>query len=261
MDDYAAAKARIFANGGIQVLNRDDPRSLAMRIAGRLVQTFGASLPESEEAWGLVDRGGDRRDVWLARGGALLLPAADLALVGRHNAQNALAALALVSAVAPVKRDVLAALARFEGLPHRMQRVVETGGVLFIDDSKGTTVAATQAALEGLDRPVVLIAGGDGKGQDFSRLKPAVDARCRAVLLIGRDAPAIERALAGSKAAIEHCGTLDTAVARAAVIARPGDAVVLSPACASLDQFANYVERGERFAAQVRTHGSENAHA
>jgi UDP-N-acetylmuramoylalanine--D-glutamate ligase len=261
MDDYAAAKARIFANGGIQVLNRDDPRSLAMRIAGRLVQTFGASLPESEETWGLVDRGGNRHDVWLARGGALLLPAADLTLVGRHNVQNALAALALVSAVAPVKRDVLAALARFEGLPHRMQRIAETGGVLFVDDSKGTTVVATQAALEGLDRPIVLIAGGDGKGQDFSRLKPAVDARCRAVLLIGRDALAIERALAGSKAAIEHCGTLDAAVARATVIARPGDAVVLSPACASLDQFANYVERGERFAARVRAHCDENAHA
>ncbi len=117
MDAYAAAKARIFAGGGIQVLNRDDPRSLAMRIAGRVVQTFGAGLPESEEAWGFVERGGDRHGVWLARGGALLLPVADLKLVGRHNALNALAALALASAVAPVKRDMLVALARVRRPP------------------------------------------------------------------------------------------------------------------------------------------------
>ncbi len=252
--DYARAKARIFGKGGIQVLNRDDPRSLAMRVPGRLVQTFGAGLPESEESWGLVDRDGDGRDVWLARGGALLLPVADLKLVGRHNALNALVALALASAVAPVKRDVLAALARFEGLPHRMQRVAETGGVLYVDDSKGTTVAATQAALAGLERPVILIAGGEGKGQDFSPLRAAIDTRCRAVLLIGRDAPAIERVLAGSRVAVERSGTLDVAVARAFELAQPGDAVVLSPACASLDQFENYVERGQRFVAKVRAH-------
>jgi UDP-N-acetylmuramoylalanine--D-glutamate ligase len=261
MDAYAAAKARIFAKGGVQVLNRDDPRSLGMRIAGRLVQTFGGGVPESEEAWGIVDRGGDAHDRWLARGGALLLPVADLSLVGRHNAQNALAALALVSAVAKIDRAVLSALARFAGLAHRMQRIAEIGGIGFIDDSKGTTVAATRAALEGIDRPVTLIAGGDGKGQDFAPLKSAVDARCRAVLLIGRDAPAIERALLGSPAAVERCGTLDAAVARAAALARAGEVVLLSPACASLDQFANYVERGERFAALVRALAGGPAHA
>ena len=261
MNAYAEAKARIFANGGIQVLNRDDARSLGMRIAGRLVQTFGGGVPESEEAWGLVDRGGDAHDLWLARGGALLLPVGDLALVGRHNAQNALAALALVSAVAKLDRAVMSALAGFAGLPHRMQRIAETGGIVFVDDSKGTTVAATRAALEGIDRPVVLIAGGEGKGQDFAPLKPAVDAHCRAVLLIGRDAPAIERALLGSPAAVERCGTLDAAVARAVALARAGEVVLLSPACASLDQFANYVERGERFATLVRTLAGEAAHA
>ena len=257
LDEYAATKARIFRHAGIQVLNRDDPRSLAMRIGGRLVQTFGAGLPESEEAWGLVERSGQtdgRSESWLARGGALLVPASDLRLVGRHNALNALAALALTSAVAKIDRHVLAALTRFEGLPHRMQRIAETGSVLYVDDSKGTTVAATRAALEGLGRPVVLIAGGDGKGQDFAPLRPAVDAHCRAVLLIGRDAHAIEHALSGTQAIVEHAGTLDTAVARAIRLARPGDAVVLSPACASLDQFANYVERGERFAGLVRAH-------
>jgi UDP-N-acetylmuramoylalanine--D-glutamate ligase len=260
IDGYAAAKARVFQGGGAQVLNRDDARSIAMRIPGRLVQTFGAGVPESEEAWGLVDRGAKRDgapDTWLARGGALLVPMSDLRLVGRHNALNALAALALASAVAKIDRDVLAALTGFEGLPHRMQRIAEAGDVLFIDDSKGTTVAATRAALEGLGRPVVLIAGGDGKGQDFAPLLAAVDAHCRAVLLIGRDAPAIERALIGTKAAVEEVGTLETAVARAMRLARPGDAVVLSPACASLDQFANYVERGERFAGLIRAHLQE----
>jgi len=257
IDAYAAAKARIFVHGGIQVLNRDDPRSMAMRIPGRLVQTFGAGVPESEEAWGLVDRGTKRRDAaetWLARGGALLVAAADLRLVGRHNALNALAALALASAVTRIDGEVLAALTRFEGLPHRMQRIAEAGGVLFVDDSKATTVAATRVALEGLGRPVVLIAGGDGKGQDFAQLRPAVDGHCRAVVLIGRDAPAIGTALAGTTAIVEQAGTLEAAVARAIRMAKPGDAVVLSPACASLDQFANYVERGERYAGCVRAH-------
>jgi UDP-N-acetylmuramoylalanine--D-glutamate ligase len=264
MDEYAAAKARIFHGGGIQVLNRDDPRSLALGIPGRVVQTFGGSVPESEEAWGLVERGVTRdgqTETWLARGGALLVPASELKLVGRHNALNALAALALASAVAKIDHSLLAALARFEGLPHRMQKVAEAGGVLFVDDSKGTTVAATRAALAGLSRPVVLIAGGDGKGQDFGPLAASVEERCRAVLLIGRDAPIIERALAGSAAVIECAGTLDAAVARAVRMAKPGDAVMLSPACASLDQFANYVERGERYRRCVLAQLAEDAHA
>ncbi len=264
IDGYAAAKARIFQGGGIQVLNRDDARCLAMRIPGRLVQTFGAGVPESEEAWGLVDRGtkgAGTAETWLARGGALLGPTSDLALVGRHNAQNALAALALASAVVKIDRGVLAALARFEGLPHRMQKIADAQGVLYVDDSKGTTVVATRAALAGLDRPVVLIAGGDGKGQDFGPLKAAVDAHCRAVLLIGRDAAVIGRALAGTAVAVQQAGTLDVAVAGAIRLAAPGDAVVLSPACASLDQFANYVERGERFRDFVLAHLAEAAHA
>ena len=261
IEDYATAKARIFARGGAQVLNRDDQRSLAMRLPGRLVQTFGAGVPESEEAWGIVDRGADAGGAWLARGGALVIPIADLHLVGRHNAQNALAALALVSSVAKIDRAVTGALARFEGLPHRMQQIAELRGVTYVDDSKGTSVAATKAALEGIDRPVVLIAGGDGKGQGFAALRDAVDAHCRAVLLIGRDAPIIERALAGSRATVEMCMTLEAAVTRAVAIAQSGDAVLLSPACASLDQFANYVERGKRFASLVRAHTAERTHA
>jgi UDP-N-acetylmuramoylalanine--D-glutamate ligase len=258
IDDYARAKARIFAGAGEQILNRDDFRSLSMRLPGHIVQTFGAGVPEAELDWGLVQRTGAS---WLARGGALLLAATDLALVGRHNALNALAALALTSTVAKIVAKVIAALAAFRGLPHRMERVAEIGGVLFVNDSKGTTVAATQAALEGLGRPAVLIAGGDGKGQDFAALKADVVKYCRAVILLGRDAPVIAAALSGVDAPIEFAPALEVAVARAIARARPGDAVLLSPACASLDMFRDYVERGERFKAAVAAHEREVAHA
>jgi UDP-N-acetylmuramoylalanine--D-glutamate ligase len=258
MDEYAAAKARIFAGGGEQILNRDDARSLAMAIPGRIVQTFGAGIPQGEHEWGFVERKGA---TWLARGGALLLPVTELALVGRHNALNALAALALASTVAKIDAKVLAALAAFRGLPHRMERVADISGVLFVNDSKGTTVAATLAALEGIGRPGVLIAGGEGKGQDFAPLKPAVEAHCRAVILLGRDAPAIAAALSGSTPAVEFAPALEVAVARAIARAQPGDAVLLSPACASLDMFRDYVERGERFKAAVAAHAIEAAHA
>lgn len=247
--DYAAAKARIFAHASVQILNRDDAIVRLMRLPGRTVQTFGESVPLSEEEWGLVERDSS---LWLARGGELLMPASSLSLVGRHNARNALAALALASSVIKLQRPVHDALARFGGLPHRMEPVFEARGVSFIDDSKGTTVAATQAALEGMRHPVILIAGGDGKGQSFGALKAAVDRHCRSVLLIGRDADLIAKALAGTTARVESTGTLDAAVDRALAIAREGDVVLLSPACASLDQFRDYNERGERFAYLVR---------
>ncbi len=258
IDAYAAAKERIFLHAGVQVINRDDPRSLAMRKPGHPVESFGASVPAAEGEWGLV-----RYDnmTWLAYGGGLLVPTTSLSLVGRHNALNALAALALVSTVARVGRSVLDALKVFQGLPHRMQRIAEAGRIVYIDDSKATTVVATQAALDGIERPAVLIAGGDGKGQDFRALKSSVDADCRAVLLIGRDASLIARALEGTPARVEMAGTLDQAVPRAFALAEPGDAVLLSPACASLDQFRDYKERGERFASLVHARLAEAAHA
>jgi UDP-N-acetylmuramoylalanine--D-glutamate ligase len=243
--DYAGAKAAIFEKARVQVLNRDDPIVRLMRLPGRTAQTFGASVPLSEEEWGLVER---PAGTWLARGGELIMQASRLALVGRHNALNALAALALASSVAKITRPVLEALAAFHGLPHRMAPIAEAGEVLFIDDSKGTTVAATQVALDGIGRPVILVAGGDGKGQSFAPLRRSVDRTCKAVLLIGRDAPQIARALEGTRARVETVGTLDAAVVRAMALAKPGDAVLLSPACASLDQFRDYVERGTRFA-------------
>jgi UDP-N-acetylmuramoylalanine--D-glutamate ligase len=258
IDAYAAAKARIFAAGGEQILNRDDPRSLAMRLSGRVVHTFGGGIPEGENDWGLVQTKGSLR---LARGGALLLAASELSLVGRHNLLNALAALALASTVVKIDKKVLAALAAFRGLAHRMECVAEIGGVLFVNDSKGTTVAATLAALRGLGRRAVLIAGGEGKGQDFAPLRAGVDAHCRAVVLIGRDAPAIAAALSGAAPPVEFAAALEVAVARAVARAQRGDAVLLSPACASLDMFRDYAERGDRFKAAVAAHAREAAHA
>ena len=246
--DYAAAKARIYTHANVQVINRDDPIVRLMRLPGRTTQTFGASVPLSEEEWGLVERADG---TWLARGGELILHASRLSLVGRHNVQNALAALALASSVAKLGRTMQDALAAFRALPHRMAPIADAGGVLYVDDSKGTTVAATQVALEGIGRPVVLIAGGDGKGQSFAPLRASIERSCRAVLLIGRDAPQIQRALAGTAVRVETPGTLALAVERAIDLASPGDAVLLSPACASLDQFRDYVERGRRFAELV----------
>ncbi|MDE2209718.1 MAG: UDP-N-acetylmuramoyl-L-alanine--D-glutamate ligase [Betaproteobacteria bacterium] len=256
--DYASAKARIFANAGVQILNRDDPIVRLMRQPGRTVQTFGAGVPLSEEEWGLVEHAGS---AWLARGGELLMETSRLALVGRHNAMNALAALALACSVAKPGRAMHDALAQFGGLPHRMAPIADANGVLYIDDSKGTTVAATQVALDGIGRRVVLIAGGDGKGQSFAPLKESVDRACRAVLLIGRDAQRVADGIEGTSAQVEIVGTLERAVGRAVELAKPGDAVLLSPACASLDQFRDYVERGLRFADLVRDHVAVDADA
>jgi UDP-N-acetylmuramoylalanine--D-glutamate ligase len=250
IDAYAAAKERIFIAGGQQVLNRDDARSMSMRMPGRIVQTFGSDAPVSENEWGLVEKSGSDSS-WLARGDAILVATDELALVGRHNALNALAALALVSTVCKIDVAVLSALTAFQGLPHRMERVADIGGVLFVNDSKGTTVAATLAALEGVGRTSVLIAGGDGKGQDFLPLRPSVESHCRAVVLLGRDAPTIAAALSGVTPAIEFAPALEVAVARAIAHARSGDAVLLSPACASLDMFRDYNHRGDVFATAV----------
>jgi len=249
MKEYAAAKARIFAGNGVQVLNRDDRWSMGMTRAGRARYTFGVGEPRAETEWGVRVAGdGDA----LARGPRLLMAASELPLAGLHNAANALAAHALAHAIGAADETLARALRTFKGLPHRMQQVAEHAGVVFLDDSKGTNVGATVAALTGLGRQVVLIAGGDGKGQDFSPLAPAVKMRARAVVLIGRDAGKLERALAASGVPLRHAGGMDEAVAAAYGEARPGDAVLLSPACASYDMFRNYVHRAEAFVAAVR---------
>jgi len=252
--EYAAAKARIFAGGGIQVLNRDDARSLAMALPGRRTITFGLDAPRRGEDWGLIERGGEP---WLAQGSHLLLAVREMRIAGLHNAANALAALALCRGLDLPLAPLLRALREFKGLPHRVEPVGEAQGVRWYDDSKGTNVGSTVAALAGLAHggaKVVLIAGGEGKGQDFSPLKGAVARSARALVLIGRDAPLIEAAVAGAGVPLLRAASMEEAVALAGDAARPGDAVLLSPACASFDMFRNYKHRGEvfRLAAQRR---------
>jgi len=237
LEDYAAAKARIFQGEGVQVLNRDDPRVLAMALPGRKTTTFSLS----DEGDFCV------RDGVLIADGKKLIEASVLPIRGWHNAANALAACALVATL-DVPLDTLAmGLKTFKGLPHRLELVRTRRGIEWYDDSKGTNVGATIAALKGLAKPTVLILGGEGKGQDFSPLAAPAAQFARAVLLIGRDAPIIEKAVPG-----ERCGSLEEAVQRAARLAQPGDAVLLSPACASFDMFRDYKHRGEVFAAAVR---------
>lgn len=248
--DYTAAKTRIYHGAETLVVNRDDPRVMATLEAvdhGQAVITFGLGEPE-DNGFGLREVDGES---WLCRGRENLLPAAALKLAGRHNLANALAALALGHAAGLKLPAMLAALREFPGLPHRTQWVAERNGVTFVNDSKATNVGAALAAIEGLAaQRLVLIAGGQGKGQDFTPLREAVARRCRAVLLIGEDAPKLAAALEGS-VPLETLPDLAAAVRRAAELARPGDAVLLSPACASFDQFAGFAERGERFAAAV----------
>lgn len=250
LDNYAAVKARVFAGQGAQIINRDDARVSAMALAGRRVISFGCDAPATPEDFGIVHRAdGD----WLAQGERLLLAVSELRLVGRHNHANALAALALGWAVGGALEPMLAELRVFAGLAHRVEPVAQrSDGAVFYDDSKGTNVGATLAAIEGLGRPVVLIAGGDGKGQDFSPLNMAVARHARAVVLIGRDAAAIERALAGCGVALERAADMDEAVRVANRLAQAGDGVLLSPACASLDMFRNYAHRAEVFVAAVK---------
>ena len=250
--EYAGAKARIFMGEGAQILNRCDSASMALALPGRTEITFGLDAPSMPEDFGI-----DRK--YLVRGTERILAVADLPLAGAHNLSNALAACAL-ACVADVPLAALAkGLRSFRGLPHRMQRVALRGGVEWLDDSKGTNVGATVAALNGLapalgglSRKVVLILGGEGKGQNFAPLVPAIREHAMRVLLIGRDAASIEKAIAASGVPAERAASMEKAVARAAQVAAPGNAVLLSPACASFDMFRDYKHRGEVFAAAVK---------
>jgi len=256
MAGYAAAKARIFEGEGVQVLNRGDARVMAMARQGRRQFTFGLDAPRGLDDFGLLEHGGQP---CLAQGTTPLIPLSDMTLPGLHNAANALAALALCRAIDLPYTPLLAAIEAFKGLPHRVERVAEHAGVVFYDDSKGTNVGSTVAALAGLSgtgsgqhAKLVLIAGGEGKGQDFAPLRAAVAQSARSVVLIGRDAALIEKAVAASGVPVLHAAGMEEAVETAFRIARKGDAVLLSPACASFDMFDNYKHRGEVFAAAAR---------
>ena len=251
MDAYAAAKARIFSGDGVQVVNRDDVRSLAMALPGRHVISFGLDRCPKGENFGLCE---DE----LCLGGDMLMPLSALPVAGLHNAANALAALALTRALGLPMEALLRGLVHFKGLPHRVEKIAEIEGVTYYDDSKGTNVGATEAALYGMgNRKAVVILGGDGKGQDFGPLKAAVEANARAVLLIGRDAPLIAAALAGSGVETHPVASLREAVEQAQRLAHPGDAVLLSPACASFDMFRNYIHRAEVFIEAVQKLAAE----
>ncbi len=245
MHEYVAAKARIFKGEGVQVLNRDDACSAGMALPGRKQITFG--LDDASD-FGIERNNGE---IWLKQGQLRLMNAKELQIAGLHNVSNALAALALCSAAGLPLAPQLAALRAFKGLPHRVERVAEINGVIYYDDSKGTNVGATVAALQGLGRRAVLIAGGDGKGQDFSPLGPVAASHARAVVLIGRDAEKISAALQGCGVAVVRAHDMADAVRLSAALAQPGDAVLLSPACASFDMFRNYAHRAEVFVGAV----------
>ena len=244
--DYGAAKARVFAHAAVAVVNLDDPIVNAMPRAGQA--RIGFSLTRAGADWGLTTRAGE---VSLTRAGEPLLPLAEMRISGRHNAANALAALAVGTIAGLALEPMLATLRRFAGLPHRSQWIAERNGVRFIDDSKGTNVGATLASVEGLGGPIVVIAGGDGKGQDFAPLATAFRGKVRHAVLIGRDRELIARSLAGV-CSTEFAPDMDAAVVAAARAARAGDLVLLSPACASFDMFRDYIQRGEVFAAAAR---------
>ncbi|MGO8829796.1 MAG: UDP-N-acetylmuramoyl-L-alanine--D-glutamate ligase [Steroidobacteraceae bacterium] len=257
---YARAKARIFAKASTVVLNADDPRVAAMRagLTGVAAQrgaalrdpprilTFSTQRPDSDFALLHI---GDR--IHLARRGEPVLDISRMKITGLHNAANALAALALGEAAGLKLSAMLEALETFPGLEHRSAWVADLAGVRYIDDSKGTNVGATLAAVSGLSGPLILIAGGQGKGQDFSPLAAAVRGKVRHAVLIGKDAAVVESALRGV-CTTERAATMDAAVSAAAAVARPGDTVLLSPACASFDMFRDYAQRGDVFAAAVR---------
>lgn len=245
-DEYREAKYRILREADAVVINRMDDESRARVRSEQTCRSFALNTPRRTN-YGIVEHDGD---AWLARGDEPLMAASQMALVGVHNQENALAALAAGDLLGLDTQAMLDVLRTFSGLPHRMQLIRELDGVRYINDSKATNVAAAIASVTSLPGRVVLIAGGQGKGGDFAALGDAVHERLRAAVLIGEDAAAIDRALAG-RAAVVHAPSLDDAVTRARALAEPGDAVLLAPACASFDQFPNYMERGNTFTRAV----------
>ncbi len=272
MAAYAAAKARIFGLQALMALNREDPQVMAMRPeparvrlqkpVARVCTLFGGDMPQRPGDFGIevthgmawlvraleADETQRRRkdeddDLHIQR----LMPADALRIRGRHNAVNALAALALASSAGCAMGPMLYGLREYRGEPHRVEPVTIVNEVEYFDDSKGTNVGATVAALQGLgaERPTVVILGGEGKGQDFAPLADPVARYARGVVLIGRDAPAIRQALQGTGVALHDAVDMHAAVVQAAALARSGDAVLLSPACASLDMFDHYGHRAE----------------
>ena len=256
MDEYALAKQAIFNGQGVQVLNRDDHYSMSMRQSNRTVVTFG--LDAHMQDYGVVV---SATGISLLQGHEPFLNMQETKLAGLHNAANVLAAIACCRAIDLPMLPLINAVKAFKGLPHRVEWVAQINRVDFYDDSKGTNVGATCAAIAGMQQKVVLIAGGDGKGQDFSPLKQPVESNGRAVVLIGRDANLIEQALLPTDVALYRAFDMAEAVAIALKVSHQGDAVLLSPACASFDMYKNYVHRAEVFVQAVQAlaiHAQQN---
>ncbi|MGH8550274.1 MAG: UDP-N-acetylmuramoyl-L-alanine--D-glutamate ligase [Methylococcales bacterium] len=247
LETYVRAKQSIFSNCTVMVLNQDDPVVASMARKDQPVLRFGLSGEDSLDFSAHRHRDGE----WLVHRGNRLIRADSVKIKGRQNLSNALAALALGRAVGLPVAGMLEGLKDFPGLPHRMQWLAKIQGVTWINDSKATNVGACIAAMQGLNGKIVLIAGGDGKGADFNALKHVVRERARAVVLIGRDADLLD-AFLGSQVTTIKAPDLRRAVELSAGLARPGDTVLLSPACASLDQFSSYEERGRVFESAVR---------
>jgi UDP-N-acetylmuramoylalanine--D-glutamate ligase len=245
---YAEAKRRIFRGHGVMVLNRDDPVVAGMYEANRDVLWFGLNGPENRDYTVATLEGRE----WIVVLGDPVMAVDEIRVKGRHNLANALAALAIADACAVAHDAMTDALRMFPGLDHRMQFIAEIDGVTYVNDSKATNVGACIAALSGLSGKVVWIAGGDGKGADFSPLVPVAIERVRSAILLGRDAPQLQEVLEGS-VPVMRVGNMREAVAAARAAARPGDTVLLAPACASLDQYQDYQERGRDFSDWVRS--------
>lgn len=242
---YAGAKARVFQGQGIMVLNRDDDYSLGNAACLNRVMTFGLDAPSRGVDYGVV-----RKAIY--RGEVKLVTLKALPITGLHNAANVMASLALCASIGVEAERVLPGLKSFQGLPHRVEKVAEIANVLYVDDSKGTNVGATLAAVAGMGRPVAIILGGEGKGQNFSPLKPVLAKHGRAVALIGQDASIIESAIAGCGLPVQRCVDMDEAVKWLSAQAQSGDCVLLSPACASFDMYRDYERRAEAFVQAVK---------
>ena len=247
MAAYTAAKARIYARAAVAVLNRDEPGLAALRSAGGPVVSFGLDEP----AAGQFGVRGSGANAVIARGDESIMPVTELGTTGRHNLSNALAALALADCLGIDRQACASVLRAFRGLPHRMQIVSRRDGISWIDDSKATNVAAAVTSVRSTEGPLILIGGGDGKGQGFGELADALRGRAATVILLGQDREQMGRELSPA-AVVEFATTLPEAVRRARALARPGTTVLLAPACSSLDMFRSYEHRGQVFAAAVQ---------
>ncbi len=249
LTEYETAKERIYDGSGTMIINLDDPAVVSMARNQRTCVGFTLSEPESGD-YGVRDYDGVR---WIVKGDEKLIPVNDLQIKGKHNIANAMAAMALAEILNCPRAAMLSVLRSFPGLEHRCQWIAEHANVQWFNDSKGTNVGASCAAIKGLsaDENIVLIAGGDGKGADFSELGAVAEGRLKAAIVLGKDGPEIGKVLV-NVVPVHAVDSMEMAVETAARIAKAGDIILLSPACASLDMFENYQARGDAFVTAVK---------